>query len=178
MPLSELLGFLQYYGFTPSSVAPLFVAGVVLYFFFMKGLQKIENRTDDIEKCIVEIESILSNKYRIQFRQGIANKYGKSNSPVVLKKEYRDLIKETDLTAQVDHSLSLLISWLKDKKPKTGLDAQDYIFDLVVSGEIEKYIDLTNFKQHLYETGKTSEDAEGILTIYLFEKLIPKVISM
>ncbi len=53
------------------------------------------------------------------------------------------------------------------------MDAQDFIADLVFSDLISTYIDLTKYKQNLYKKGKTSEDAKGILTVYLYEAIIP-----
>ena len=43
----------------------------------------------------------------------------------------------------------------------------------VTSDEVSKYLDLTLYKQNLYKKGKTSQDAIGILAVYLFEVLIP-----
>lgn len=64
---------------------------------------------------------------------------------------------------------------IKSQNPATGLDAQKYIGNLVSSDEIEKYLDVKNFKQLLYTKGKTVEDYYGILAVYLFEMIIPKL---
>lgn len=172
---SELVGFLSYYGFTPESVTPLVVVGYVLYTLINRRLSQVKDRTDEIEKCVVELQGVLRNKYQLQFQQSVASKYGQAHSPIVLRPEFRRFIIEPGLADQIKAKLPALISLLKELNPQTGLDAQDFITGLILSDEINQYLDLTKYKQYLYEQGKTSEDAAGILALYLFETLIPEL---
>lgn len=96
---------------------------------------------------------------------------------MVLKDEFKQYVTKTSIETQVENKRGELINWLKEQKPDTGIDAQDRISNLVISGEIEKFLDLTQYKQYLYKKGKTLKDMHGILTVYLFEKLIPKIFS-
>jgi hypothetical protein len=65
---------------------------------------------------------------------------------------------------------------VKRTETKDGIRyAQDNITDFVISGEVSKYLDLTDFRQNLYKKGKTSQDANGILVVYLFEIFIPQL---
>jgi hypothetical protein len=122
---------------------------------------------------VIEIQTFIANKYDIKLQHMITSEYGQSNSPMVLKDKYREFVTATGIDKQVSDQQNKLVKWLKSKHPATGLDAQDAITIFVVSGEIADYLDLTNFKNYLYEKGKTSDDAAGILTVYLFETLIP-----
>lgn len=172
---SELAGFLSFYGFTPQTVTPLVVISFFLYLLLSKHIDHVKERTAYIERCIVEIQGILTNKYELRFQQSIAAKYGQANSPIVLKNQFRKYITEPDLDKQIEQKKSELVAWLKNEKPQTGLDAQDYITHFVGSNEVNDYLDLTQYKQNLYQKGKTSEDAIGILAVYLFEVLIPEL---
>lgn len=111
---------------------------------------------------------------RVTFSHSIG-RYGQAHSPIVLKNEFKELVTTPKLDEQIKNKNKDLLDWLKKRKPLTGLDAQDDIADFVISGEIEKYLDLKKYKQYLYEKGKTSEDANGILGVYLFGVLIPQL---
>lgn len=175
MSFSDISSFLDYFGLTPHSLAPLVLVGIILYFFISKTINKVSDRVSDIEQCIIEIQTTLRTKYKMQFQQNITSKYGVAHSPIVLRNEYRDYILKTKLDKQIKSREKELLEWLKEQKPKTGLDAQDDIGELVSSDVIAKYLDLTEYKQNLYKKGKTSEDAIGILAVYLYEILIPKL---
>ncbi len=140
-----------------------------------KEINHLKDRMSDIENCIIEMQAILKNKYNLFFTRTVTNKYGQSNSPLSLKPQYKKFITDVGLDKQIEDQKDELVQWLKDKKPKSGLEAQDYIEILVISQEIEKYLDLVKYEQNLYEKGKTSEDAVGILTVYLYEVLIPQL---
>jgi hypothetical protein len=128
-----------------------------------------------IERCIVEMQTVMKAKYsRLHFTHTITI-YGQSHSPVKLKSEYKEFITTAKIDEQIKNKNAQLLKWLRSQKPRTGLDAQDDIIDLVVSGQISQYLDLDNFRQNLYKKGKTSEDANGILFVYLFEILIPQL---
>lgn len=173
--LSELISLLTYLGITPQSIIPLLIVGFFLWWSLSKKMSQVEDRTADIEKSVVEIQGILTNKYRLKFQQSIASKYGKANSPVVLKDTYKPFITKPKLDKQIEEKKPQLLEWLEDQEPQTGLDAQDAISALVLSDEIDTFLDLNEYKQNLYQKGKTSEDAQGILILYLFEVLIPEL---
>ncbi|MDA1079129.1 MAG: hypothetical protein O2840_00340 [bacterium] len=173
--LSELISLLSYLGITAQSVVPIGIVGFFLWWSLSKKLAQVEDRTADIEKSVVEIQGILTNKYRLKFQQSIASKYGKSNSPIVLKSTFKPFITKPKLDKQIETKKPQLLEWLEDQEPQTGLDAQDAISALVLSDEIDHFLDLKSYKQYLYEQGKTSEDAQGILILYLFEVLIPEL---
>lgn len=178
----QVKDFFASYGFTADNIAPLLVLGVILYVAINKGLikgikkqvKKILDRTKNIESCIIELQTIMRNDLSKNIEQAIP-RYGISTSPIVLKKQYRDFVTIPQLDKQIDDKKDELLTWLKSQEPKTGIDAQNYITGLVSSGNIEKYLDLTVYKQNLYQKGKVSRDASGILAVYLFEVLIPEL---
>ena len=135
----------------------------------------LEKRMTLIEHAIIEIQTFLKTKFRIDLSYPIAIKYGQSHNPIVIKEEFKKFIKTPKLDQQIKEKEAQLLEWLKAKKPQTGLDAQDYISEFVISDEVSKYLNLKEYKQHLYQQGKTTEDAVGILAVYLFGILIPKL---
>ncbi len=171
--MPEFLGnLLVTYVFTSQNVSFAVIA-FFLYLAIRTSIDKVDGRVKDVEDCIIELQAIMRNKFpKLSFERSIA-KYGQANSPIVLKDEFREFITKPELDKQIESKKNELFGWLKNKKPKTGLDAQDNVAFLVASGEIEKYLDLTKYKENLYLKGKTSEDAQGILGVYLFEILIP-----
>jgi len=160
----QIIDFLAAYGFTPHNVAPLVVLAIGLYFFIKRDfkevsrtIQYLTNRVTTIEHCIIEIQTLFKAKFtNISFQHTI-QKYGQTNSPIVLKNEFKKFITVPKLDIQIQKQKDALVAWILQKKPKTGLD------------------DLTAYKQNLYENGKTSEDAVGILGVYLFGILIPEL---
>lgn len=139
----------------------------------VENLQKekayIKGKLNSIEKLL---KNMLSGA---QVTTTIARTYGEAHSPVALKDEYKEFITTPKLDEQIIEKNDDLLAWLKEQKPKTGLDAQEDIVDFVVSHEVSKYLDLTDYRQYLYRRGKTSQDANGILGVYLFEALIPQL---
>lgn len=132
-------------------------------------------RMETIEHCIIEIQTVMKAKFAgLNFTHTIT-KYGVGRSPIRLRDEYMKFITVPKLDKQIKSKNNELLKWLKDKKPSNGLDAQDHIIDLVVSENILDYLKLDDYKQNLYEKGKTSEDADGILFVYLFDVLIPQL---
>lgn len=183
---NQITSFFASYGFTLHNIAPLVVLAIVLYFLIRRDIKTaikettgiikdLANRIRHLEDCIIEIQTILKAKHTRLIFQNTILKYGQSNSPIVLKNEFKKFITDPKLDKQIDNKKSKLLDWLQKQHPKTGLDAQDDIAELVTSDEISKYLDLTKFRQNLYRNGKTSEDAIGILGVYLFEVLIPKL---
>jgi hypothetical protein len=174
MTIGDIIDIFNFLGITVKGLVnliPLFLGLLVFYYFLSKGINKVKDRVEGIEKAVIEIQTILRNKHST-IQQSIGT-YGKSNSPISLKDEFRKFIAETNLGEQIKEKEESLLKWLRDQGPQTGLDAQDSIANLVASDEISKYLDLKEYKQYLYKNGKTSEDADGILAVYLFEVLIP-----
>jgi hypothetical protein len=131
-----------------------------------------------LNSCVQELQSVMKNKYKkLAILQETIDLYGIANSPIVLKEEFRDYIQSSGLANQIEEKKIELSNWLKKKKPTTGLDAQEILLDFVISDEVEKYLDTREFKRLLYESGKTLKDHYIILAIYLFETIIPEVIS-
>ncbi|MEK7498138.1 MAG: hypothetical protein AAB656_04445, partial [Patescibacteria group bacterium] len=140
-----------------------------------KLIDKVGNRVIDIESCVTELQTFLKVRFPgSEFQRSLSN-YGQPGSPIVLKNDFRTFITTPEMDKQVNSKKKNLLGWLRKRKPKTGLDAQDHIAYLVESDEIEKYLNLTKYKQNLYQKGKTSRDAHGILAVYLFEILIPEL---
>lgn len=149
---------------------------------FIKEINKVAKIETDVETTkrdttfikgkVTTIEKLLTSMFS---GTTFAKKYGIAHSPIVLKDELKRFITESNLDQQITEKEKDLVNWLKAQKPKTGLDAQEDIANLVVSNDILKYLDLTKYRQNLYQQGKTSEDALGILGVYLFEVLIPKL---
>ncbi|KKQ95609.1 MAG: hypothetical protein UV74_C0013G0287 [Candidatus Woesebacteria bacterium GW2011_GWB1_43_14] len=173
MPFStEIIGLLQYLGVSADKIAPFLIFGFLLNLSFSKRLGIFSKEINKIANAIVEIQTVLRNNLKVTLQQNI-NQYGISGSPIVLKSEFRSFITKPKLDQQVDEKIDELIEWLKKQNPKTGIDAQNKISELVISPKINEYLDLTKYKQYLYTKGKTSRDAYGILAVYLFEILIP-----
>ena len=147
--IDQIKNTLLYLGFSPDKITPLVIVALGLYFFITKNISKVKDRAEDIEKCIIEIQTSLRTKYKMQFQQIIANKYGEAHSPMVLKNEFREFITEPKLDKQIKNKKKDLLKWLNKQKPQTGLDAQDDISNFVSSNEVTKYLDLTEYKQNL-----------------------------
>jgi len=101
--------------------------------------------------------------------------YGRPGSPMVLKEEFKQMIKSSGLADQINRRLEELCNLVKKENPETGLDAQDVIARLVAGGRITRYLDLKKFKQSLYAEGEPSSAVVPILTLYLSELIIPKL---
>lgn len=171
----EIIKFLASYGFTRQNVAPLFLISVILYLLIKKAIDGVKSDVDNTKLCVVEMRSIMKLKLKgISFEQAVKG-YGIANSPIVLKDEFRHFITDVGLDKQIEKKKDEFIKWLKKEEPKTGIDAQEDIYNFVVTKEIEKYVDLTEYKQNLYKNGKSSIDVEAILGIYLFGVLIPEL---
>lgn len=141
-----------------------------------EDLNPIRTSIQSLNHAVVEIQTILKDRGDIECKQHISIlEYGQANSPISLKNVYKPIVIKSGLDENISVNSNKLVAWLKKQNPKTGLDAQDQIIKFVTTGEVEKYLDLTMYKQYLYEHGKTSHDADGILTVYLFEKIIPKL---
>ncbi len=176
---NQIIDFLASYGFTLHNISPLIVLSIVLYFFISRSIKShinvTKNRVKNIEHCVIEMSTILKSKFpKLTLSHAISD-YGQANSPIILRPEFKPFVVHSKLELQIKDKESTLLKWLKSEKPKTGLDAQDDIENFVVTDKVSKYLDLTEFKQYLYNKGKTSRDAVGILTVYLFEFLIPKL---
>lgn len=177
----EIISFFESYGFTGENIAPLVVLGIIFYllirFDLLRGLKNsidtLSKKMGSVERCIVELQSVVRNSSRKKLVETLY-KYSVTNSPVVLKKEFRKFITP-DLRKQVEEKKDGLVKWLENKSPQTGIDAQADISLLVSSGEIRNYLDLTAYNRNLYQKGKTPSDADGILAVYLFEVLIPEL---
>ena len=173
--INTLLNILTYLGITKESIIPPLLIAVLFYFVIRKTVNKALKDLSQLNLCIVEIQTFLRSKYKnISFEQ-IINVYGQANSPIVLKKEFVHFVTDVELDKQIEKNKVKLAKWLKKTKPNTGIDAQERIVNLVESDQVEKYLNLTKFKQNLYLKGKTIVDANGILAVYLFEILIPEL---
>jgi hypothetical protein len=167
-----------------------FCAGLFLIIkYLIKSAMKIDkiprivNDIETLQKDTMFIKGKLTSIERLlksivsgsQATNQIANKYGIAHSPISLKKEFKEYVLMPQLDKQITKRNKELLQWLQEQKPKTGLDAQDDITEFVISNAVSQYLDLTDFRQHLYKKGKTSQDANGILIVYLFEILIPQL---
>ena len=141
-------------------------------------LEGLSKRIHKIELCITEIQTVLATKFKFTFNHVVLD-FGNAFSPIKLKDEYRRHIVEGKLDEQLkkDEVLNRLIAWLAAKNPETGLDAQNYIMDLVLTTKINDYLSLKDFRKDIYEQGLTESAADAILALYLFEEVIPKVIT-
>lgn len=172
--VKDLIDLANYFGLTPHNLFPLFILGAFFYLYISKSFDPVKNRVKNIETCITEIQASLRAKHKMTFVHAV-DKYGVAKSPMVLKDDWKPFITSVGIDVQIKNKENELLNWLKEQKPKTGIDAQDKILDLIGSGGIEKYLDLTKYKQNLYQKGKTSDDVVGVLWVYLSEVLIPKL---
>ncbi len=142
-----------------------------------KKVEKIEVVLARLNHCMVEVQTFIKTICPGATFAEVIELYGASNSPMVLKSEFKHYIYDTSLDIQIKDKKEKLVEWLKNRHPETGLDAQTFLFELVVSDEINKFIDTKKLKDLLYQEGKTVKDYHGILSIYLFEVIIPEVID-
>jgi len=166
----------QYLGLTPDKITPLLILAWLASIYIGRKFKPIKKAIESLNHCVLEIQILLGKSRKFDFKQSISS-FAQSMSPIILKKEFRPLVEGSGLADQINKKLPKLAEWLKKEKPTTGIDAQDKIDDLVLSGKIEEYLDLDEYKKYLYKNGKTSVDVLAILTIYLYEVLIPKVIK-
>lgn len=174
--IQDVIGLFQYLGFTPDKITPLLLLAWLASIYIDRKFKPIKTAIESLNHCVLEMQTLLRRNKKFDFKQSISS-FGQSLSPMVLKKELKPLIQKSGLAKQVNSKLSQLVKLLKNKKPKNGIDAQDKIDELVLSGEIKKYLDLNKYEEYLYQKGKTSVDAAGILTVYLYEVLIPEVLK-
>lgn len=169
------LWFFNYFGITKERIVPLVLVSAVLYLLLRKLITDVKSDVDNTKLCVVEMRTIMKTKWKgLSFDQAIKG-YGEAHSPVVLRDEFKHFITDVGLDKQIESKKNELLEWLKKQEPKTGIDAQDDIYDFVVSKEIDKYLDLTKYKENLYQKGKTVIDSEAIVGIYLFGVLIPEL---
>jgi len=183
--MSGIEGFILSYILNPQNLGTVVIVGILgifLYKLIKNDLDKVSgniktvgNRVIDIEGCVTEIQSCLKIKYPRLALQRTIPMYSQSASPIVLKDDFKIFITAPGMDKQIAEKKNELLEWLKGKNSETGLDAQDYIADLVSSDEIERFLDLSEYKNNLYQKGKTSEAASGILAVYLFQVLIPEL---
>jgi hypothetical protein len=172
------------YGFPLGTLLSLVGIGISIG-SFKKSFDQLKKSVDTLNpvvtrlnSCVQEIQSILKNKYKtLSLIQETIDLYGQSNSPVILRDEFRPFILKSGIDQQVEENKKKLVQFLEKQKPATGLDAQNILFELVVSDAITNYIHTKKLKKILYEEGKTTRDYYLILAIYLFETIIPEVIS-
>lgn len=143
----------------------------------LKQVDMLTKVTEQLNNCVNEMQVILKQKFDLKFDQKTLNMYGSAHSPLVLREEFKPLIRETGLADEVRQQEKKLTAWLRAKKPQTGLDAQDEITQLVLTNEIEEYLDTRKLKDKIYQMGRSTEDYQAIVAIYLFETIIPKVIK-
>lgn len=172
---NEIIKIAASYGFTLDKLLPLVVVSFFLYLAIRGTVKKVDDRVKDVEDCIIEIQTFVKNRFPKAILERTISQYGHANSPVILKEQFLPFITDVGLDKQIEDKKEGLIKWLKEQNPKTGIDAQEDIFNFVVSKEIDKYLDLIDYKQNLYIKGKTSNDVEAILGIYLFGILIPEL---
>lgn len=169
----------------------LLAPGTILAFFkiayefgkFKKSFDNLSTTVDTVRpvvtrlnSCVNELQSVLKNRYKnIQLVKETIEFYGVANSPIVLKDEFRPFIQESGIGSQIEEKKSKLVELVRIYTPATGLDAQNAIYDLVLSDKIDKVVDTTEFKKILYERGKTAKDYYLILAVYLFEAIIPEL---
>lgn len=166
------------------SAAVILVGGLVASGVFRQRFSQLESSMSSVlisvqslNSCVDELQTILRNRNKgMNFTKETIGIYGRAKSPIVLKDEFRELVQETGLQEQITQNKEALVRWLREKNPETGLDAQGYISDLIVTEEVDAFLDTKAFKEYLYEHGKSAQDYYGILMVYLFETIIPEVL--
>lgn len=182
-----IVGLLNYLGLTKEVVVPFLIFGLIFYGLIAKRigigekklkkvLKSLQKAVQSLNHAVIEIQDFLKYKSDAKFEHKIES-FAIDISPMVLKKEFEPLITTPGLGKQIEKQMPKLISWLKKENPKTGLDAQTLINYLVNSNKIKEFVDLTAYKQYVYERGRTLSDADAILVLYLYGVLIPKVIK-
>jgi len=142
-----------------------------------KDIGPLSKSIQNLNHAVIEIQTSLRSAWQgFDFKQQI-KPYITTLSPITLNETFKPYITNVGLDKQIEKQKKRLTTWLKKHKPSTGIDAQDKIDRLVLSGEIERYLDLKEYKTNLYKNGKSSMDASGILAVYLYEVLIPLVIK-
>jgi hypothetical protein len=81
-----------------------------------KDATYIKGKLSSIEKLL---KTMVSGS---QATNQIASRYGVAHSPVTLRDEFREYITDPKLDEQVKSKNKELLNWLKEQKPRTGLD--------------------------------------------------------
>jgi len=156
-----------------------FGSGLVLFVFSkVFRLGELNREFRELKKRFGGFESKLEKLCNyIMARDGTTTLelYSRPGSPMVLKEEFKEMIKSSGLADQISERLEELCNLVREENPETELDAQDVIARLVAGGGITRYLDLKKFKQSLYAAGEPSSAVVPILTLYLSELIIPKL---
>jgi len=99
--------------------------------------------------------------------------YGHGHSPLRLKDEYKKILMESNLDEQIINKKQEFICLIQSKKLSTKLDAQRIIDESI--DEIIPLLDLENFKNKAYEAGLPVEAIKVIISLYLYEIIIPEL---
>lgn len=174
--IADLEGLARYLGITPDKITPLLILVLVIYRLIVSINKPMKKIIAELQCAIIEVQRLLKDRLEVNFDYKISP-FIQSKSPIVLKPEYKHFIIKSGIGKQIKKQNNKLVERLEKQKPQTGLDAQKVINSLVISGDIEKYLDLNNYKKYVYEQGRTSADAMGILAVYLYEILIHQVIK-
>lgn len=130
----------------------------------------------------------ISNNFLIinnRLRTLETGQFGASHSPLQLKPEYKKIILESGIDKEIDKEIKQkIIDLAKQWKVRTELDAQK-IISMISSGlqgtkntlVLRDQIDFSKIDKIAYEKGLTSSDVETIITLYLWEILIPEIMK-
>jgi len=101
--------------------------------------------------------------------------FGNSNSPIQLKPKYKEFVKSSGLAKQIEVHKPEILELLNQRSFDTFLEAQNAIADVAALIRTNKVIDFKEIDQAAYETGIAPGAIVPIMTIYLWEVLIPEL---
>ena len=99
--------------------------------------------------------------------------FGSGFSPLKLKDKYKKVLLESDIDEQIKTKEQAIIDLIQNKNPPTPLDSQTIIDDNIE--EIMSWLNLTNLKNKMYEAGLSAGGEKYLITLYLYEIIIPKL---
>lgn len=144
----------------------------------MDKIKKVENtgkEKQDKNTCLATHKGLGQNiqalREDISFLKRLS--IGDAKSPLKLKEKYKEVILSSDLPDQIKNKEEKIIDLVKRENPKTAFDAQK-IIDCKI-GDIMGWFDLTDYKNKLYQAGVPVGVEDGIIAIYLYELVIPKI---
>lgn len=155
----------------PFFIGGLFTAVVIFGFLLVKKIFRTEKNLNahitgynQLAGRLNPILMFLESKF-----------YGKSQSPIRLKDEYKTLLEQSELKQKIDDLIPSVKEGVQTKNPKTPLDAQTEIRTAVEKMVTDNNPDMTDFKKLLYKSGELDVSLTPIISLYLFEKIIPEL---
>jgi len=165
--LSWAIGFFQYFGITPDTIAPLVIVGFVLYVFLKKPLKSIHHslthlktESTSINNAVCELQHHITERHgkswihRLETRSG---NWSVSKSPLALNKEGKGLLQASGIDTIIQENLNELLDDLTDIAPETAYDVQNESFVVLSDFLNDNNEILKQLKSYLFNNPRYNE---------------------